>query len=76
MLVGLELYLRMGRADSVHLEKFPAERGKEPGFDPFGLPDLILVLRQDEERFLCKVSSVALIFCQGKTKPVKSSIVF
>jgi hypothetical protein len=27
-------------------------------------------------RFLRKVSGLALIFCQGQTKPVKSSIIF
>jgi hypothetical protein len=66
----------MGCVNSNLSEKFPAERGKEPGFDPFGLSDLVLVFRQDKERFLRKVSGLTLIFCQGQTKPVKTNIIF
>jgi hypothetical protein len=66
----------MGRADSDRSEEFPVERGKKPGLDFFGISDLLLVLRQDKESFLCKVSGLALIFCQRETKPVKSGMVF
>src|SRR5258708_39844502 len=57
-------------------EKFPPEGGKEPSFNLSGLSDLFLVFGQDKERFLRKVSSLTLIFCQGQTKSVKTGIIF
>jgi hypothetical protein len=38
------------------------------------ISDMFVVFRQDEKRFLRKVCGVALIFCQRKTKSVKSGI--
>lgn len=57
-------------------KKFPAKRGKEPCFDLVGFAYLVLVLCQDEKRFLGKISGLALIFRQGQTKAVKSGIGF
>ncbi len=76
MLFRVELYFRMSCVNSDLSEKFPAEGGKEPGFDPFGLSDLFVVFRQDKERLLRKVGGLALIFCQAQTKPVKTGIIF
>ena len=76
MLLRVELYFRMSFVNSDLSEKFPAESGKEPGFNPFRLSDLFVVFRQDKERLLRKVGGFALIFCQAQTKPVKTGIIF
>ena len=72
MLLRLKLDFRMRSVNSNLSNKFPAERGEEPGFDPFGLSDLFLAVRQDKERFLRKVSGLTLIFCQDQTEPIES----
>jgi hypothetical protein len=49
----LKLYFGMSRVDAELPQKFPAQRGKKPTFNPFRLSDLLLALSQDKERLLC-----------------------
>jgi hypothetical protein len=48
----LKLYFGMSRVDADLAQKFPAQRGEKPTFDPFWLSDLFLLLSQDKESFL------------------------
>jgi hypothetical protein len=65
----------MRRVDADLPQKFAAQRGKKPTFDPFRLSDLLLVLSQEKESLLRQVRGFGLIFRQGQTKPVNGCVV-
>jgi hypothetical protein len=71
-----KLDLRMGYAFANTPQEFPAQGGEKPSFHFSHLADLLLVLSQDKESLLCKVSGITFIFCQGETKAVQVGVIF